>query len=101
MTYGILCSEKNRDEIYISYKKSPQNSVEYYTLKNNLRVFNSILKRVIREAKINYYNDVFEKNKSNIKAIWKPISEIICKSSNQRKILDKIFVDSNAITDPQ
>ena len=37
----------------------------------------------------------------NIKAIWKTISEIICKSNNQRKILDKIIVDSNAITDPQ
>ena len=47
--------------MYITYKKSLQNSAEYYTLKNNLRVFNSILKRVIREAKINYYNDVFEK----------------------------------------
>ena len=101
MTYGILRSIKYRDEIYITYKKSPQNSAEYYTLKNNLRVFNSILKRVIREAKMNYYNDVFEKNKRNIKAIWKTISEIICKSNNQRKILDKIIVDSNAITDPQ
>ena len=101
MTYGILRSIKYRDEMYITYKKSPQNSAEYYTLKNNLRVFNSILKHVIREAKINYYNDVFDKNKRNIKAIWKTISEIICKSNNQRKILDKIIVDSNAITDPQ
>ena len=101
MTYGILRSIKYRDEMYITYKKSPQNSAEYHTFKNNLRVFNSILKRVIREPKINYYNEVFEKNKRNIKAIWKTISEIICKSNNQRKILDKINVDSNAITDPQ
>ena len=101
MTYGILRSTKYRDEMYITYKKSPQNSAEYYTLKNNLRVFNSILKHLIREAKINYYNEVFEKNKRNIKAIWKTISEIIYKSNNQRKILDTIIVDSNAITDPQ
>ena len=28
------------------------------------------------------YHEIFEKNKNNIKAIWKTISEIICKSSN-------------------
>ena len=44
---------------------------------------------------------MFEKNKNNIKAIWKTISEIICKSSNKRKTLDKIIVDSSTITDPQ
>ena len=54
----------------------------------------------IREAKIHYYNVVFEKNKRNLKAIW-TISEIICKSNIQQRILDKIIVDSSAITDPQ
>ena len=54
--------------MYITYKKSPQNSTEHHILKNNLRVFNSILKRVIRESKINYYHEIFEKYK-NIKAI--------------------------------
>ena len=60
MIYGTLRSIKKRDEMYITYKKIPQNSAEYYILKNNIRVLNSILKRAIREAKINYYNEVFE-----------------------------------------
>ena len=101
ITYGILRSTKCRDQMYITYKRSPQSSAEHHILKNNLRVFNSILKRVIWEAKINYYNEIFEKNKKNIKAIWKTISEIICKSSIKRKTLYKIIVDSSTITDPQ
>ena len=101
ITYGILRSIKYRDQMYITYKKSPQNSAEHHIVKNNLRVFNSILKRVIRETKINYYHEIFEKNKKNITAIWKTISEIICKSSNKRKTLDKIIVDSSTITDAQ
>ena len=101
ITYGILRSIKYRDQMCITYKNSPQNSAEHHILKNNLRFFNSILKRVIREAKINYYHEIFEKNKTNIKAIWKTISEIICKSRNKRKTLDKIIVDSSTITDPQ
>ena len=76
------------------------NSAEYYTLKNNLRVFNSILKRTIRNAKIHHYNEVFEENKKNVKATWKYISEIICKCSSQREMLNKIIVDSSMIADP-
>ena len=93
MTYGILRSIKYRDEMYITDKKSSQIFAEYYTLNNILRFFNSIIKRLIRE--------VFEKNKINIKAIWNIISEVICKYNNQRKFLDKLIVDSNAITDPK
>ena len=84
---------KYRDEMYITDKKSPQISAEYHTLNNNFRFFNSVIKRLIR--------DVFEKNKINLKAIWKTISEVICKYNNQRKFIDKIIVDSNAITDPK
>ena len=101
ITYGILRSIKFRDEMYMRFKTSTHNSTEFLTLKNNLRVFNSILKRTIREAKIHYYNEVFETNKQNIKATWKYISEIICKSSNKRISLDKIIFDTKMITDPK
>ena len=43
ITYGILRSIKYRDQMYITYKKSPQNSAEHHILNNNLRVFDSIL----------------------------------------------------------
>ena len=101
IAYGILLSMKYRDQLYITYRKSPQNSAEHHTLKNNLRVFNSIVKRVICDAKTNYYHKIFEKNMKTIKAIWKTISEIICKSSNKRKTLDTIIEDPSIITDPQ
>ena len=57
--------------MYIECKRCSQNSTEYHTLKNNLSIFNSILKRTIRNAKIDYYNGVFEENKKNMKATRK------------------------------
>ena len=98
ITYGILRSIKYRDQMYITYNRSPQNSAEHHILNNNLLVFSSILKRVIREAKINYYHEILEKNKNNIKATWKTISQIMCKSCKKRNTLDKIIVDSSTIT---
>ena len=37
--------------MYVRFKQCPQNSEKYHGLKNNLRVFNSILKRTINVAK--------------------------------------------------
>ena len=81
-------------EMYLKYERCSQNSAEYHAMKNDLRVFNAILKRTIRNAKMHYYYDVFAENMKNIKATGTYISEIICKSSNQRKMLNKIIVDS-------
>ena len=53
--------------MYLKFKRCNQQNVEYDTLKNNLHVFNRILKKAIREAKIQYYDKLFEQHKSDIK----------------------------------
>ena len=50
-------------------------------------VFNSILKKAIREAKISYYNMMFEKYKYDIKNTWKTISEVLSKAKRKQKTL--------------
>ena len=85
----------------LKFKRCNQQSVEYNTLKNNLHVFNCILKKTIREAKIQYYDKLFTQYKGDIKKTWQTISVIICKSNIKRKTLDKIIVDSQVIKDKQ
>ena len=53
--------------MYLKFKRCNQQHVEYDTLKNNLHVFNRILKKTIREAKIQYNDKLFEQYKSDIK----------------------------------
>ena len=52
ISFGIIRSMKTRDTMYLKFKRCNQQSVEYNTLKNDLHVFNCILKTTIREAKI-------------------------------------------------
>ena len=99
ISFGIIRSIKTRDEMYLKFKRCNQQHVEYDTLKNNLHVFNGILKKTIHDAKIQYYDKLFEQYKSDIKKTWQTISDIICKSNTKRKTLDKIIVDSKVITD--
>ena len=99
ITTGIIRSIKFRDNLYIKLKQCTVDTLEYANLKNNLKVFNWILKRTIREAKIQYYNQLFNKYAGDIKMTWKTISEIICKSNNKRNELEKIIVGSKVIVD--
>ena len=98
ITSGILRSIKFRDKMYVQFKGCPPNSSQHFALKNNLSVFNSILKRTIREAKIKYFGNLFHQYKNDIKMTRKTISQIICKSSSKRNKLEKIIVDSKVIS---
>ena len=92
ISFGIIRSIKTRDAMYFKFKRCYQQSVEYNSLKNNLHVFNCILK-------IQYYSKLFTKYKGDIKKTWQNISDVICKSNGKRKTLDKIIVDSRVIKD--
>ena len=98
ISYGILHSIKFRDNLYMKYKQCKSNSIEYNRHKQNLSVFNGILKKTIREAKILHYEKVFHEYRSDMKMTWKIISEVVCKSGSKRNEFDKIIVDSKTIT---
>ena len=71
--------------MYVRFKQCPQNSDEYPVLKNNLRVLYSILKRTIDEAKIEYYENLFNQYKSNIKLTWKKFEKLYANlTANER-----------------
>ena len=101
ISFGIIRSIKTRDAMYLKFKRCKQHSIEYHTLKNNLHVFNCILTKAIREAKIQYHDNLFCQYKNDSKKTWQTISNIICKSNTKRKTLDKIMLDSKVIKDKE
>ena len=56
----------------------------YNSLKQNLKSYNSIKKKNIRQAKIDYYADQFNQSKSNIRHTWSVVKEILNKCKNKR-----------------
>ena len=63
-------------------KETPQNTITYFNIKNNLREYNKILKRWIYHAKADFYNETFDNCKYDSKKTWQKIKEVIKSESN-------------------
>lgn len=70
ITRGIINSIKFRDKLYNRVKNTPVTHTLYETLTINLKTYNKILKRMIRNAKQQYFNDLFKKYKNDMKKTW-------------------------------
>ena len=95
MTDGILKSIIYRDKLLIKHRQLKQGTSEHTESKLNLKSYNSILKKSIREAKIHFYFEIFNKYKFDIKNTWKNINKLITKSSV--KEIKQLRVNGNKI----
>ena len=76
ITYGIIKSIRYRDKLYKSLKSTNVNTEEYINRKRALSEYNNVLKKLIREAKHQYYNNEFNKHRKNIKKTWDTINNV-------------------------
>ena len=76
ITPGILKSIKNRDKIHKLYLKEKNDAAKKEIFDKFKRIRNT-LSSLIKQAKTNYYENLFEENKSNIKQTWKEIKKIV------------------------
>ena len=100
ITFGIIKSIKYRDKMYKLFKKTEIASREFNIHKHNLKVYNSILKKIILKAKKLYYGNQFNKNRNDVKQTWNTINELIRRKSNPN--LPEYFIhDNNKVTNPK
>ena len=82
--HGILNSIQCRDKLYLKLKSIEPVTDLYHITDTDLKSYNSILKKLIRQAKIQYYTEQFNKNKFNIIDTWSAMKEILDKWKNIR-----------------
>ena len=80
ITTGIIKSIKFRDNLYRCLKRTPPTDITFLNMKHNLSVYNKILKRLIREAKAEFYNNKFKKCHSDSKETWKTVNSVLNKT---------------------
>ena len=94
ITKGIMISLKFRDKLYKRLKQTAHNSFEFLHIKQNLTTYNRILKKSIREAKLEFYQVKFNKYKFDPK---QTINEVVNKS-NKSNLPDYFIIDTNKVT---
>ena len=99
ITKGIIKSIKYKDQLYKALKGTAQSDPSYTVRKDNLLAYNKILKKSIREAKIQYYNAEFEKGKHDIKKTWKTIADVIQILKNKPNGIKCILDNGRLVTD--
>ena len=79
MTQGILRSRKHKDKLGSKKLKNP-------TIENVLayKTFNSLYNKIIRLAKIKYFDNKFKENARNIKRTWDTVREAL--GTRRRKL---------------
>lgn len=70
MTHNILNMIKDRDALFIRYKKHP-NRVDY---KEGLIFLRNAINKEIVKAKRNFYHNIFTINKRNIRKTWSQVT---------------------------
>ena len=78
ITPGIIKSIQYRDKLYMNLKKTPFSSTQHAILKQNLKTYNTILNKLIMNAKKDYYHNEFSRYKGDIKKTWSTINNLLC-----------------------
>ena len=97
ITRGVMRSIRYKDKLYRDLKRTNLKSPMYAELKTKLNVYNKLLKKIIREAKKNYYENQFQSYKSDIRKTWGIISEILSKKHRNKSSIKSIVIDGKTI----
>ena len=101
ITSGIIRSIRFRDKLYFKLKTSDINSPIYNTLEINLKTYNKILKKLIREAKKSYYDTILKKYHNDIKNTWIVIKDLINKDKKTDNFPEYIMSQGRKVTEKQ
>jgi len=101
ISLGIIRSIRFRDRLYHKIKRTPTSSPLYEQLTINLKAYNKILKKLIREAKKQFYEKQFNKFKNDIKNTWITIKDIINRNKNNQTTPVLFNINNCNITNKQ
>jgi hypothetical protein len=82
-------------------KKSAPGSREYEVNDINLKTFNGILQRTIREAKRMFYHNSFEESRNNPRKSWKTLNSLLNRNNQEEKLPEFLRVNGEQITSEQ
>ena len=103
ITNGILTSIKIKNKMYKKYCKT-KDKEKQIKIFNYYKTYHNLINKLIKQSKIEHYQEYFKEHKYNLIKTWKGIKELInikTKSQNQLNSLqinNELTTDSNIIS---
>ena len=101
ITFGLLKSLHVRDNMYRRWKSKPPSSQLYETLKIKFQKYSSEVDKLIRLAKIDFYQKEFNKFTGDVKKTWKTINSILNRNRRVNNFPSHILSENRKITNKQ
>ena len=96
MTPALLQSSKTLNKLYRKRLDKPQSHLSHQQYTKYRQTFNT-LKRI---RKKDYYTELFENCKSNIRKTWHALNSISGRTNDKSSINDKFRINTNIIQNP-
>ena len=94
---GIAKSVKVKDNLYkFSSETNLKKKAEY---QKQFRTYRNYISTLLRCSKDSYYYGLFEKNKRNVKTVWKTVKELITMKQRNKLPLTTLQIDKKIETD--
>jgi hypothetical protein len=101
ITRGLINSIKFRDKLYAKLKSTPVSHALYDTLKNNLCVYNKILKKNIKLAKKSYFESCFSKYRNDMRNTWSTIKDVLNKQKETNTPPKEFYLEDTIVSNPK
>ena len=97
ITKGILKSMKMRDSLYKELTKKNDNILEKRNISIRYKKYRNMIITLQRRARENYFQNYFEKNKSDIKKTWNGIRNILAINKKKSTHIDQLNYKDNIL----
>ena len=101
ITSGILKSIHTRDNMYRRWKNKPPSSQLYEALKLRFNKYAAEVDKLIRLAKLDFYQREFNKFTGDIRKTWKTINTILNRNKRANNFPSHIISNNKKITNKQ
>ena len=93
MSKGVLTSSINKNKLLNKKLKHPSDlNIDKY------KRYYTVYKKVLRQSKIKYYKEIFEKNKNNIRETWKILKQSITKCKDKSGFCESFNINGRVKT---
>ena len=72
LSRGLLKSIRIKNKMYNNFREKPDTSQSH-----KYKIYRSLLNRLIKQAKVDYYHNVLKDNKNNSKKVWNIVNELV------------------------